>query len=78
MVINPAIAYRSQGVQKKDSYATVLKTAKDLIAKKGVTDEVKAELRKLPKVADSQQQIAEMIKEWETKNAKVLSNSKSN
>ena len=78
MVINPAIAYRSQGVQKKDSYATVLKTAKDLISKKGVNDEIKAELRKLPKVADSQQQIAEMIKEWETKNAKVLSNSKSN
>lgn len=70
MVINPAIAYRSQGADKKQSYATVLKTAKDLIAKKGVTDEVKTELRKLPKIGDSQQQIAQMIKEWETKNAK--------
>ena len=67
MVINPAIAYRSQGAKKKASYDDVLKQAKDLISKKGVNDEVKAELRKLPKVADSQQQIAEMIKEWESK-----------
>lgn len=70
MLINPAIAYRSQGAKKKASYDDVLKQAKDLIAKKGVNDEVKAELRKLPKIGDSVQQIAEMIKEWETKNAK--------
>ena len=70
MVINPAIAYRSQGAKKKTSYDDVLKQAKDLIAKKGINDEVKAELRKLPKIGDSQQQIAEMIKEWESKNAK--------
>jgi hypothetical protein len=78
MVINPAIAYRSQGVKKKDSYATVLKTAKDLITKNGVNEEVKAKLRALEVVGDSRQQIAEMIKEWESKNAKVLPNSKSN
>lgn len=70
MVINPAIAYRSQGAKKKASYDDVLKQAKDLIAKRGINDEVKAELRKLPKIGDSQQQIAEMIKEWESKNAK--------
>ena len=70
MVINPAIAYRSQGAKKKASYDDVLKQAKELIAKRGVNDEVKAELRKLPKIGDSVQQIAEMIKEWEAKNAK--------
>lgn len=70
MVINPAIAYRSQGVQKKASYDDVLKQAKDLIAQKGVTDEVKAELRKLPKIGDSVQQIAQMILDYEAKNAK--------
>ena len=69
MVINPAIAYRSQGVQKKDSYATVLKTAADIIKKEGVTEESKVKLRNLSKVGDSQQQIAEMIKEWNSKNA---------
>ena len=70
MVIKPAIAYRSQGAKKKVSYDDVLKQAKDLIAKRGVNDEVKVELRKLPKIGDSVQQIAEMIKEWESKNAK--------
>jgi hypothetical protein len=49
-----------------------------LIAKNGVNEEVKAKLRALEVVGDSRQQIAEMIKEWESKNAKVLPNSKSN
>ena len=68
MVINPAIAYRSQGAKKKASYDDVLKQAKDLIAKKGINDEVKAELRKLPKIGDSVQQIAQMILDYEAKN----------
>lgn len=70
MVINPAIAYRSQGAKKKASYDDVLKQAKDLIAKRGINDEVKAELRKLPKIGDSVQQIAQMILDYEAKNAK--------
>lgn len=74
MVINPAIAYRSQGTKKKASYDDVLKQAKELIAKRGINDEVKAELRKLPKIGDSQQQIAEMIKEWESKQSKNFDN----
>lgn len=67
MVINPAIAYRCQGLNKKATYEEVLKQATDIIKKEGVTEESKVKLRALEVVGDSRKQIAEMIKEWESK-----------
>lgn len=67
-VINPAIEYRKKGAIKKVSYDDILKQARKIIADKGVTEESKAELRKLPKVEDSQEQIKNMIDEWNKKN----------
>ena len=67
MVINPAIAYRCQGLNKKATYEEILKQATDIIKKEGVTEESKVKLRALDVVGDSRKQIAEMIKEWESK-----------
>lgn len=67
-VINPAIEYRKKGAVKKASYDDILKQARKIIADKGVTEESKAELRKLDKINDSQEQIKNMIDEWNKKN----------
>ena len=67
-VINPAIEYRKKGVVKKASYDDILKQARIIISAKGVTEESKVELRKLEKIGDSQEQIKNMIDEWNKKN----------
>lgn len=61
-VINPALAYRNGNAPKKVTYDEVLKQANEIIAKEGVTENSKKKLRKLPKIGDSQQQIAEKLK----------------
>lgn len=68
MVINPAIEYRKKGAKKKATYDDILKQARKIIADKGVTEESRAELRKLDKIGDSQEQIKNMIDEWNKKN----------
>ena len=69
-ILKPTIEKRKQEFGKKTTYEQVLKQADEIIAKKGVTEESKKELRELPKINDSVLQIANKIKEWETKNAK--------
>ena len=69
VVINPAIEYRKNSKNVKKQYENVLAKAKDIIAKKGITEESKAELRKLPQIGDSMLQIKEIIDEWTKKNA---------
>lgn len=60
-VINPALAYRNGNVTKKVTYDEVLKQADEIIKNEGITEKSKAKLRALPKIGDSQQQIAEKL-----------------
>lgn len=61
-VIKPALEYRNKDTKKKITYDEVLQQAKTIIEQEGVTETSKVKLRKLPKISDSQQQIAEMLK----------------
>lgn len=62
-VLKPTIERRKNEFKTNEEYEKVLKQAKDLIAKEGVTEDSKKKLRALPKVNDSQLKIKAMIDE---------------
>lgn len=69
-ILKPTIEKRKKEFKAELDYDKIISEAKAIIEKEGVTEESKKKLRSFPKINDSVLQIANMIKDWETKNAK--------
>lgn len=69
-ILKPTLERRKNEFKTSISYDDVLKQAQEIIKQEGITEESKKKLRALPKINDSQLQIANMLKEQEVKNAK--------